>query len=787
MGELPQIWHVVDFAALRNLGNKDDNDIAYVTRRDNNDGECVGGGVFIMTWGIIGQDDNATCIQSGGSPPCGSWIRRLDGDLRRAEWFGAIGSGMHNDIVPINSCLQRYGRVDLMAKTYLVRPIEGVACFIGVGSGNRVCGDGIDKTKLLFALDESPFWWSAAFSCVISSWPSPSDGVVISDLTIGCGFNASNKKVTRMAIQLTGANNVVERVKAVDYGVGKPPVPASPQLQPVECFVISLKLSSNSPAQDADKIMGTIQDCLITDPGRNGDVGFTETPPEITCLLIQGESNSKLGLGGVIRRNKVYNCMYDNISLPQSSRQISPLHGITVAQCTAAEISENEVINFDGTGVLVMSWRDEDTIVRANRFLNVTRGIQWAVVKAETGTLPADDPYHLRVRVVDNTILLGKYIYVDGDWLQGIGATIGSGIVESPIKTRLEGLIIEHNLVRGVKGAATDYKECYGIRVQFDTDIFNNLIVQRNVLEVPAQSGYPPALYEDYENALVWVNKLSYRQDRIKVRDNRNLAGNGVRLKVLYFGSPATAEWGPFEMSVTRRHGVGTDARSTNLYEEFVGLAPGYTLGWQQICGATGLVNPQNGDEGLVGIVKLTCGAGSTGSAVLRLGGTSDSGFVLPFLIGSSVGRIHVFEFNLKRGMYYDANHKYQVRIGLMDSVAAATGSWSPVGVYLKCHSSYDQNTIRGYTVSSSSPLYYNYLNLWTEDPSNPPLRWHRVRMEVSAARVLFYVDGACIQDGITQQIPQTVPLLFAFCVHGETGSSEARHVLLDSFSYEII
>jgi hypothetical protein len=669
-----------------------------------------------------------------------------------------------------------------MGKTYYIECTEISAHGIYVKSGDVIQGQGMGKTRITYRLVESPFTWSAAMSHVISSNPLPSDEVVIRNLTIDCGFDESVlKRVTRKAIWLTGANNLVERVEVINFGVGAPQHISPPR--PAECFVIALQLTTSSPASDSDRIMGTIQDCVITDPGHNGNVNYLGyNPAEITCLLIQGESNSKLGLGGVIRRNKVYNCKYDNSG--QSTGQKSPLHGITIAQCTAAEILDNEVVNFDGTGVLIMSCRHEDTIVRANRFLNVGKGIQLAVTKAD-GRLPADDPYHVRARVTGNTVLLGKYKNVYGDWLQGIGAIIAPGILESPVKNRLEDLIIEHNFVRGVKGDQTENKDCFGVVLHMDTPIFNSFVVQRNVLEVPAAGG-DPSLGTAYENALVWINKLTYCQDKAKVRDNRNLVGNELRLKILDYGTtPGTAQWGPFEMSVTRRQGLAGDARSTKLYEEFVGLAPSYSLGWQELLAGSGLVTSVDGEEGRVGIAKLTCGNLGYGTSALRFGGTSGGNYVLPFKLGSNVGRVHIFEFNLKRGMLYDANHKYQVRIGLMDNCAAASDSWAPVGVYLKCQGYWDQNTIRGFAVSSSSPVTFSYVDLWTD--SDPP-DWHRVRMEVSPVRVLFYVDGALVAGGpITSNIPNTVPLLFAFCVHPESGTSQNRFVLLDSFSYEVI
>ncbi|MBM3879379.1 MAG: hypothetical protein FJ387_06620 [Verrucomicrobia bacterium] len=92
-------------------------------------------------------DDGATIIKpnssssSWSSSSPGRWIRQVDvrGPVH-AEWFGAKADGSTNDLTAIQNCLDTFGRVTLLAKTYR---IEGP---IKLKSGYTVEGQGMDKT-----------------------------------------------------------------------------------------------------------------------------------------------------------------------------------------------------------------------------------------------------------------------------------------------------------------------------------------------------------------------------------------------------------------------------------------------------------------------------------------------------------------------------------------------------------------------------------------------------------------------------------------------------------------
>jgi hypothetical protein len=439
---------------------------------------------------------------------------------------------------------------------------------------------------------------------------------VVRDLTIDCWYDDAvsvdqDHNFTRMAIELYGANNLVERVKAINFGAGK-------QQGAGECFVIAMAL----PTGAADLRMGRIQDCVITQPGNNGSVYYTGAPPEITCLSMSGASNELLGRGGGLLRNRIFDCPFD------SSSQKSLLHGLTYGACMGTEVAGNQVVNFDGSAVYCDSWRDEDVWIHDNVFINVNKGVL-------LGLTTAFEPIHLRTRITDNLVVLGKKVSVsNGGDLCGVYLNIGSGITGI---TRLQDCWVQRNFIRG---ATVDGLIPVGVYWFINSTVFDNLVVEDNILEIP-DAGRTPTFNVPYENALLFANAWAYSSAKVKVHSNRNLAGKDLRLKVVEY-STGKAYWRAYSGRVEHFQTVPLEGRWGMLYDEFVGQSPAFALGWAASTSGTGAaVSASAGEIGHPGVVKLDCGTTLNGYALLKL---SDTSIILgagglSVILAMSVGR----------------------------------------------------------------------------------------------------------------------------------------------------
>ncbi|MBM3879530.1 MAG: hypothetical protein FJ387_07385 [Verrucomicrobia bacterium] len=489
----------------------------------------------------------------------GRWLRVTNG-LARAEWWGARANDNTNDNEPVQACLEKLGRVDFMAKTYLIeaRVGAGTPWSISVATGNRIIGAGIDKTILQFRRPEGIDTKAISAIGTPPNWIT--DNAVISDLTIDCGFAQSDSKTTHKAIDIKGANCLVERVKAVNFSPGKPD--SEPGL---ECFVIASTLKSHSPPQDGDTLMGTIRDCEVTEPAANSEIDFGNPMPEITCLSIVGETGHPLGYTGRIVGNKIFNMR------PPSGATQTPLQGITVGHCRLSEIAENEIVNLDGAGIVWMSHKDEEVVIRANRMVNVTGGVVILVQDVN------QNPEHLKTKIFDNQIVLGQYVSVAQSFqLAGVYLHIKGGISPSPTPVRLGDLWIQRNYIYGKN---IGEKTAFGIMCFFNSAVYNNINIEDNILEVPDPGG-TPSLNAPYENALWFAEREYglYDSAKPKVHNNRSLAGKDLRLKLVSLTSPYSARWGRYSERVARFKAIVHDAQIGALYEEFVGEAPRFGL-----------------------------------------------------------------------------------------------------------------------------------------------------------------------------------------------------------------
>lgn len=116
------------------LGLEAPNKIVIVNGRDAvNDGA---GGIFIYDSTLSATNDEAIIING--------WVRQFNGAVN-AKWFGAIGDGVVDDTVAIQSALSYSDNIDI----YLPSGIYKVTDSLNIkNSGTRLAGAGINATKI---------------------------------------------------------------------------------------------------------------------------------------------------------------------------------------------------------------------------------------------------------------------------------------------------------------------------------------------------------------------------------------------------------------------------------------------------------------------------------------------------------------------------------------------------------------------------------------------------------------------------------------------------------------
>jgi hypothetical protein len=562
--------------------------------------------------------------------------------------------------------------------------------------------------------------------------------------------------------------NLVERVKVVNFGVGA---------NGTECFVISLSLGTSNSSPN--NVLGVIQDCVLTSPGCNGDVTYADpnSIPEITFLCLLGVSDTDLAVGGRIARNRILNCYYQksNNNNPTGvlDDQRCSLHGITVGRCRGVEIAENEVINFDGVAVVWMSWKDQEVLVRRNRMLNVNSGVLIAVFGSANQL--TDAPYHFGARIVDNYIVLGRYRSIQYQ-MRGVHLYVQSGIFTPPDPTRIKDIYVQGNFI---SGQTTDGRLPYGICTELWMPFFDNINVEENVLELPDASA-SGGLQTAYENALVFIpnTHFDYSSPKVKVHHNRNVAGSELRLKVVYY-TLEVAFWGPTSSRTDHFKAVILDGRSGLLYDEFVGIAPAFTLGWEKDCAAPGDVSSfpvyPGGPVGRPGVAKVTTGAGSaSGVARLRY-------FREAIQLGPGGPVTQVVEFCAKRSNVATAGENYECRYGFMLNDG-------DVGVYFRIDATSGGTGYQMYECVCLSAGGQQTLQSWVYEYDASQLLWRRLRIElpVSGDQAWFFIDGRYIGKCANPDImPIALPLWAGVKVFKKTGTSE-RYLLLDYFQHQM-
>jgi hypothetical protein len=592
----------------------------------------------------------------------------------------------------------------------------------------------------------------------------------------------------------------VERVKAVNFGVGI--VDSSTKCP--ECFVIGLTSTSAGAA------LGTIRECVITQPGTHTDLpayGVAEN----TCLMVQGLSDTTIGNGGAIVGNRFLDIPWDHTT--SGAFQPSCPHLITVANCRGTLIADNEAINCDGVGVYIVSWTDENVVIRNNRFLGTNVGVHLGVVASELTSCPGQ---HTGTRVENNLIVVGRnQAPTDGTFC---GLFLSNDIITGT-EIRLRNLCFCQNFVRAAKLDKGGGKYLYPKGIYLRLDNGSNLNYQaiefsQNLLEVPdfdPDEVHANSIGTPYENAMVFWPAYRYRDTsakiprQLKIHGNRNLAGSELRLKAFidwYEGSPPVYArtdnyWGIGSNRTARYKAPVFNGRAGLFYDEFLGALPRSSLGW---------VNP--GDSSLV--VAVPGEAGHPGIVKVRV--TTTTPFAPTFYkYGSNTisldGNLtHSIEFAVKRSDMLTANgrYDYECRMGLIGS--------GDVGVYFNVHntaltdrlvpSTTSYNVFRAWAWSPASHVDFYFTSDEPVDPDPAyPARffgWHRCRIDLVpnptdgvTLEARFFYDG--IPVGVAQNriggdnpIP-TDSLFLGFRVQKVANDiADERFLLVDYFQHQI-
>jgi len=518
-----------------------------------------GGGTFRYSDSAKGKPDGGTVLDPAHLP--GRLIREVDprGEVH-AEWFGAWGDGKtdapHDDHAAINACLERFGKVNLLARTYGVRgkpehyDPDITYHAIDLGPNYRIKGSGRAATVIRLLEGSNPKGSAPGnnyFNLLANRrFHESAENVVVQDLTIDCNFDGQNKHTTINAIGLRGGGALVERVNFRGYGTGRHPETGSSR----ECFALHQGLVFKD--RTSSRKAATYRDLDFTAPGHNGDVGGHVG--EITHITLGGahnfgnyswiipagydpehdpsnegenENNWWPSSGGLVE-----NCVVHDEAYTPATQQ-SPLHAITYGDCVGLVIRNNRVENFEGAGVFVMSWWNRDTIIVDNKFINVHSGLA-IHIKGKKG-IPVQCPRHEDLLVERNRIVLGaaKHHRWGPIGVQLYGQDL-SGI-------RFTNITVRNNQISGRSYPDAKGKTRYplGISLQILRANCKNLLFENNLIDVPDYGTGVTTPQEPHSLAIRYFPLARWNDDAEKnnvvFRENRSPEGNVL--------NPSLADW----------------------------------------------------------------------------------------------------------------------------------------------------------------------------------------------------------------------------------------------------
>lgn len=519
-----------------------------------------GGGVFRYEAAGEAAPDAGLVFEPAAAP--GRFLRLYDpADDVYAEWFGAWGDGdaaePHDDQEAINACLEAFGRVRLLGKTYGLRgkPThynpDATYHAIDLATGYRIEGVNRERSRLLLLDGSDPKGTTPSdnYFAVIGNrrFHERADHVIIRDLTVDCNFNGQNMHTTINAIRIRGGNGLVERVNVRRYGTGRNPESGSSR----EAFVVAQGLLFKDG--EGSRRAATFRDIDFAEPGLNGAIEGNVA--EITHMLLGGahnfgnygwimpgghdpdfdpandgenENNWWPSYGGLVEGCTFRDMPYD------PAVQKSPLNAITYCDSIGLMIRGNRVVNFEGAAVYVMSWWNRATTIVDNDFDGVNIGLALEAKGHDGVSLQA--PRHEDVLFARNRIRLGAppHFPYSPRGVHIYGQHPSEGL-------RFNRIVVRNNTISGraYHDAAGVDKHPVGILLQNLHAGYRDLRFEENTIDVPDVSPAAWLPQEPGNLSLTYFPLARWDDDAqsgtVIYRDNRNSAGER-----LY---PSLADW----------------------------------------------------------------------------------------------------------------------------------------------------------------------------------------------------------------------------------------------------
>lgn len=519
-----------------------------------------GGGVFRYEAASEAAADAGLVIAPAEAP--GRFVRLYDPEADvYAEWFGAWGDGdaaaPHDDQEAINACLEAFGRVRLLARTYGLRGKpehynpDATYHAIDLATGYRIEGVDRERSRLLLLDGADPKGTTPSdnYFAVIGNrrFHERADHVIIRDLTVDCNFNGQNMHTTINAIRIRGGNALVERVNVRRYGTGRNPESGSSR----EAFVVAQGLVYKD--REGSRRAATFRDIDFARAGHNGAIEGNVA--EITHMLLGGahnfdnygwimpgghdpdfdpadggenESNWWPSYGGLVEGCTFRDVPYD------PALQKSPLNAITYNDCIGLTVRGNRVANFEGAAVYVMSWWNRATTIVDNDFDGVSIGL--ALEAKGQGGVSLQAPRHEDVLFARNRIRLGAppHFRYSPRGVHLYGQHPSEGL-------RFNRIVVRSNTISGraYRDAAGVEKHPVGILVQNLHAGYRDLRFEENTIDVPdfSSAGWVPqehgSLSMTYFPLARWDEDM--QSGSVIYRDNRNPAGEMLH--------PILADW----------------------------------------------------------------------------------------------------------------------------------------------------------------------------------------------------------------------------------------------------
>lgn len=307
------------------------------------------------------------------------------------EYYGyKIGE----NIVPyINKSIAEFGECYIGEGTHIVGRSDSNWNQGNPYSDNCICwgwarkhdvvlkGAGKDKTILRFADNvQSRYLMGNEAPYVLmlqTNYNESCNNTVISDITWDGNYENNSTTSTIDGIRIRGENTTIKDCKFINFGVGE-----KLHAETFQIFATTIDKSGKGP---------NIINNLFGLPGRKSN-----TKSGFVC------ENTFIGVGGkntLVKNNIFNNCLFD------SKTQQSPLHAITLMDCSESEVSNNLFDTFQGCCIYMDSWTNDGVEIKNNIANNV-----WIFFSLTCQSWPNDNQisFNKNFKVHSNNVILAN-------------------------------------------------------------------------------------------------------------------------------------------------------------------------------------------------------------------------------------------------------------------------------------------------------------------------------------------------------------------------------------------